>query len=60
MRYTEEEIEEMYDNMLDECYPEIKIGYIALRPSKVLKECDPTAYRTGLYEYIDTNDIKEG
>jgi hypothetical protein len=54
MLYTETEIEEQYNEMLDECYPVVKIGYMEFYPSQILKNCDPIAYQIGLSEYEDT------
>jgi hypothetical protein len=53
MLYTETEIEEQYNEMLDECYPVVKIGYMEFYPSQILKNCDPIAYQIGLSEYMD-------
>ena len=49
--YSQYELEEEYDDMIDECSEEIKIGYISFLASRVLKECDPIAYRCGLNDY---------
>ena len=49
----ENELEVMYDEMLDECNPMVKIGTLEYSPSWVLKNVDPTAYRIGFSEYID-------
>jgi len=46
-RYTEEE----YDDMLDECYPEVEVAGITFSPSYALKELDPIAYRCGFADY---------
>jgi len=51
-KITEEEAYEIYNDMLDECYP-IKIGYINIRTSKALEHDDPIAYRTGFNDYLD-------
>jgi hypothetical protein len=51
------ELEEMFDQMLDECYPVVKIGEMTFYPSQILKECDPIAYRIGVSEFED--DWKE-
>ena len=48
--------EEMFDEMLDECYPVVKIGELTFYPSQILKECDPIAYRIGVSEYEDMVD----
>ena len=47
------ELEQAYDEMLDECYPTFKIGYSEFYASDVLKNCDPIMYRIGLSEYIE-------
>lgn len=48
--------EALFDAMLDECYDLIAVGgpFAFLTPSRVLKECDPTAYRCGVNDYIDS------
>ena len=43
--------EEDYDEMLNEYYGMIKIGYIRFLPSYILSELDPIAYRVGFSEY---------
>lgn len=49
---TEARAEELYDEMLDECYPEL----FGLLPSYILKECDPIQYNCGLADWLDAND----
>ena len=44
---TKDKLREMYDEMLDECYPEV----FNILPSTILEECDPIAYSLGLDEY---------
>jgi hypothetical protein len=51
---TELELEEMFDQMLDECYPVVKIGEMTFYPSQILKECDPIAYQVGVHELEDS------
>ncbi len=46
--------EELYEEILDECYPEIAIGCCTFSPSDVMKELDPTAYRIGVSEHADS------
>jgi hypothetical protein len=46
--------EEMFEEMLDECYPELKVGCCTFSPSQVMKECDPTAFRIGVSENLDS------
>lgn len=43
--------EEVYDEFLDEIYPEVKLGYSTFSPSQILKALDPIAYHVGLQEY---------
>lgn len=54
----EQKAYEMYDEMLDECYEEIKIGCITLNPSRVLKECDEIAYDCGFADFCDSEGIE--
>ena len=56
--YTERELKDFYDDMLDECNPEIKIGSLTYSPSQVFKDCDPLAYRMGFDEYADEDYIE--
>ena len=51
---TYEEFLVMYNEMLDECYPVVKIGYSEFYASEVFRECDPIAYRLGLADYADS------
>ena len=44
--------EKEFDERLDEEQEKIKIGCLIVRPSQVLKECDPIAYREGFANYI--------
>lgn len=37
-----------YDEILDECYPEVQIGCCSFYASEILYKCDPIAYRCGL------------
>ncbi len=46
--------EELFEEMLDECYEEVTIGNCSFSPSDVMKECDPTAFRIGVSEYLNS------
>ena len=48
---NENEAENMFDEMLDECNPVFKIGTLEYSTSWVLKRVDPIAYRVGLSDY---------
>ena len=47
------EARQFYDELLDECYPEVVLGYSTFSPSDVLRTMDPTAYEIGFTEYCD-------
>ena len=44
---TEEDVESLFDDMLDECYESVTISGIEFLPSSILAT-DETAYRCGL------------
>jgi len=51
-RFSDEDIEEMYKEALDEM-GDVKLGNLTFSPSRIIKELDPVAYRVGLNEYED-------
>ena len=54
MRYLDEhKALEQYDEMLDECYGEVRLGSLTFSPSRVLKEMDPVAYRCWFNDWMD-------
>lgn len=54
IQVSAEELVERFDEMLDSGYNEaVVLGY-SFRPCKILKECDPIAYRVGLADFADT------
>lgn len=53
MKMTEREAEQLYKEALNE-QGVIKIGNLAYEPAYVLKAVDPTAYRCGFLDYIDS------
>ena len=57
-KLTEHDALERYDEMLDELYTPYNIGVLEFAPSRVLKELDPTAYRTGFNDWLDSEDIE--
>ncbi len=42
-----------YDEMLDDCYREFKVGNITYLTSQVFATIDPIAYDCGFDEYVD-------
>ena len=47
----EAELKCMYEYMLDECTPAVKIGTLEYSPSRVLYCVDPIAFACGLNDY---------
>ena len=47
------EMKEAYNALLDEVYPEIKIGYSTFTASEILFNCDPVMYNEGLLDFKD-------
>lgn len=58
MQYTDEEVEDLYREALDE-QGDILIGTLAYAPSQVLEAVDPIAYRVGLSDYADFLSTEE-
>lgn len=56
---NENEAEHMFDELLDECNPVVKIGTLEYSPSWVLKRVDPIAYRVGLSDYWSEMEEEE-
>ena len=48
-----EKFQQVYDRHLNETYPHIQLEGLTFYPSQVLRECDPTAYRIYMKDYID-------
>ena len=46
--------EEMFEELLDECYPEVKIGCCTFSPSQVMKELDPVCFNMGVQENLES------
>jgi hypothetical protein len=54
------ELEDLYKNMLDECYPPVMVAGMEYDTSRALYELDPIAYRVGFSDYLDSLDPCEG
>lgn len=48
---TDEELHERFDDMLDECYPDMPFNLTA---SEILKSTDPIQYRVAFSEWLDS------
>ena len=46
-------MEYFYDDLLDECYGEVKLGNLTFLPSEIIKNLDPIAYLEGLADFKD-------
>lgn len=44
-------LKEWYDNMLDDCHPEVKVGGLMYAQSVALYRLDPIAYQVGMNDY---------
>lgn len=51
--------EGLYIDMLDECYGDVEIAGMTFSTSRALKELDPTAFRCGESDYIDSLSLVE-
>ena len=52
--WSEADLEERYDDMINECYPEVEIGVFKSKASAVLEAMDPILYRSGMQEYLNS------
>lgn len=53
MRLTDSMLENIYNEMLDDCYPECQIAGYTYTTSHALKRLDPIAYREGFICWLD-------
>ena len=51
MMVNEVLLKEWYDDMLDDCYPEVKVGGLMYAQSVALYRLDPIAYQVGMNDY---------
>ena len=52
-----DDLDELYDSFLDDCYPKESGGGVcglSISPSKLIKENDPTRYRCGKNDWLDS------
>ena len=50
-----------YREMLDDSYSFKSVGgpFACMQPSRVLEECDPTAFRCGFNDWLDSEEVTE-
>lgn len=46
--------DEMFEELLDECFPEVQVGCCTWSPSHVMKELDPVCFNIGVTENLDS------
>ena len=46
--------EELFEELLNDCYPLVEIGSCTFYPADIMKELDPTCFRIGTQEHIDS------
>lgn len=51
---SEVDLDQAYDDMLNEVYPVTSIGHCTFFPSRILEQLDVTAYRCGYSDYVDS------
>ena len=56
---NDRELEEMYDEMLDDVYGEIDVCGMKWWASTVLKRVDPIAYRCGIADFESSIEAEE-
>ena len=47
------EIKESFIDVLNDVYPDVKIGYSTFTAAEILEWCDPVAFSIGLIEHED-------
>jgi hypothetical protein len=58
---SEQAAEEYYEDFLRECYPEtVLVCGMEMDAVYVLREMDPTAFRCGMVDFLDSEDIELG
>ena len=48
------ELEQMYDEMLDEVCGVVEVAGMSYDTSRLLKNADPIAYQVGMHDYADS------
>ena len=58
MKYiSQREAEARYDELLDECYHDVKVCGYMFTTSTALQKLDPIAYRCGLIDWLDSENL---
>ena len=51
---TQYDLEQMYAEMLDDCYGVVEIAGITYDTSRALRDTDPIAYQVGMHDYASS------
>ena len=51
---TEDQAMDEYEDLLNDCYRRVEFGNLSYAPATVLREVDPTAFRCGFNDYVDS------
>lgn len=57
--FTEDQVEDMFDDMLNDCYPTVDIAGYEYSPATALERVDPIAYRSEFLNYVDAYYAEE-
>lgn len=54
---SEREHLDLFDNLLNEVFPEYAIGDLCYTPSHILRDCDPLAYHELMFKWLDARRL---
>ena len=57
-KMTESDLQESFEQYLDDVHPEVTIAGITFSPSRILREMDPIAFQVSMSDYADNMDIE--
>ena len=57
-KMTESDLQESFEESLDDMYPEVTICGITFSASRVLREMDPIGFQVSMSDYADNMDIE--
>jgi predicted nuclease with TOPRIM domain len=53
------DFEDRYQDMINDCYGDVNLGGMSWSADYVLRELDPTMYKCGLLDYVDSIDKED-
>lgn len=48
---SQQDLEDSFDEILNDSYGEVKLGYLTFLPAEIIKKLDPIAYQVALSDY---------